>query len=656
MKKLFLVFTLIFSVMSLYAAPAQNQPAAQPQATQPQTAQPQTAQQKTAAPKAYTFTEALIDIPIQPFVIQKLSDAELIDINPQALKAYENAVSAENQPNVMNNPADVVKAWNEVAKITQKNPFLYTAKTRIEEWNKCIELFNRHKENIDKLKTLLASSILAAEQKKGLLSKHLDEFGLAFGTQEVFNLANNVQGLDAALKETDFQAQIKEIKEKRCDKNSGKDCFECGKDYTQADSEKITLFTKACDLKFQPGCDEANKIKAAQEAEKARIAAEEKRKAEEFATKSYDLAEDAPNVITPFVLGTVSEQDVLNTDPQILKKFEDAVAKEKMKESIKTPGAMTLMWEEIAKVSEKNPFQPVAQTRAAQWREAAEKMYKHEADMTALKQNLNNGSVQPAQKTELSLKHLNEYGLSFGTMEIMNSIVSLTETAGNEDIKTKIKEIRKQRCDLNVAADCHSFAFNHAANEEEKTAYLKKACDLGSQLACENKPMPEILPAPEQQTASAAAEPEKKEPEKPKELTEEEKFKKELNDAGRRTRIAVATTTLVVGAVAGGLGGFSFYIMNGAKKDRDKYLNYYNYSETQADMDLYRKKTNDADKKRKKYLILGGVGAGVGAALIATGITLYCIEFKGEKEVKKKYNVSFGASPFDGTLQFALNW
>ena len=121
-------------------------------------------------------------------------------------------------------------------------------------------------------------------------------------------------------------------------------------------------------------------------------------------------------------------------------------------------------------------------------------------------------------------------------------------------------------------------------------------------------------------------------------------------------RIAVATTTLVVGAVAGGLGGFSFYIMNGAKKDRDKYLNYYNYSETQADMDLYRKKTNDADKKRKKYLILGGVGAGVGAALIATGITLYCIEFKGEKEVKKKYNVSFGASPFDGTLQFALNW
>ena len=73
-------------------------------------------------------------------------------------------------------------------------------------------------------------------------------------------------------------------------------------------------------------------------------------------------------------------------------------------------------------------------------------------------------------------------------------------------------------------------------------------------------------------------------------------------------------------------------------------------------MDHFRKKTNDADSKRKTYMILGGVGIGVGVALIATGITFYSIEFKDEKEVKKKYNVSFGASPMDGTLQFALNW
>lgn len=648
MKKLFLVLTLIFCALSLYGAPAKNQPAAQPQKAQSQKEEP-----KPVAVKSYTFSENLIDIPLQPLAAQKIADADLMDMNPQALKAYENAVNAENQPDAMKNPANAVKAWNEVAKITQKNPFLYYATARLAEWNKTIELFNRHQDNIDKLKTLLASSILSAEQKTGLVSKHLDEFGLNFGTLEIFELTKNVQGLDKALQGNDFQAKVKEIRQQRCEKGSGKDCFDCGAS-AQAEKERFELFEKACGLRYQPGCDEVNKIKAAQEAEKARLAAEEKRKAEEFATKSYNLAEDAVNIITPFVLGTVSEEDILNADPQVLKKFEDAVAKEKMKESVKTPGAMTVMWEGIAKVTEKNPFQPAAQTRATQWREAAEKMYKHETDMSALKKNLNNTSVQPAQKTELVTKHLNEYGLYFGTLEVVNNIVYHTETANNEGVKTKIKEIRKQRCELNTAADCHSFAFNHAANEEEKMVYLKKACDLGHQLACENKPAPEVLPIPEQQTA--ASEPEKKEPEQPKELTEEEKFKKELNDAGRRTRIAVATSALVAGVVVGGLGGLSFYGMNKAKKDRDRYLTGYYYSETQEEMDEYRQKTNDANKKRKKYLILGGVGLGVGAALIATGITFYCIEFKGEKEVKKKYNVSFGASPMDGTLEFALRW
>ena len=73
-------------------------------------------------------------------------------------------------------------------------------------------------------------------------------------------------------------------------------------------------------------------------------------------------------------------------------------------------------------------------------------------------------------------------------------------------------------------------------------------------------------------------------------------------------------------------------------------------------MVYFRKKTQDADKKRKTYMGLGFAGIGAGVALIATGITFYSIEFEGEKEVKKKYNLSFGTSPIDGTLQFAINW
>ena len=136
---------------------------------------------------------------------------------------------------------------------------------------------------------------------------------------------------------------------------------------------------------------------------------------------------------------------------------------------------------------------------------------------------------------------------------------------------------------------------------------------------------------------------------------EKQKFKDELNKAGRKTRIAVATTALAAGVAAGVVSGISFYSMNEWKKKRDNYYQQYLDSDT-AHEDDFRKQVNRADKKRKTYTIIGGVTAGVGAALITTGIVFYTIKFKGEKEVLQKYALSFGANPADGTLQFALNW
>ena len=143
--------------------------------------------------------------------------------------------------------------------------------------------------------------------------------------------------------------------------------------------------------------------------------------------------------------------------------------------------------------------------------------------------------------------------------------------------------------------------------------------------------------------------------ERQKAAEEKQKFKDELNKAGRKTRIAVATTTLVAGVAAGVVSGISFYSMNEWKKKRDNYYQQYLDSDT-AHEDDFRRQVDRADKKRKTFMIVGGVTAGVGAALIATGVVLYSIKLKGEKEVQQKYNLSFGANPADGTLQFALNW
>ena len=640
MKIFFIVFTLIFSVMSLYGAPAQNQSAAQQQAAKP----------KTVVAKSYSFAEELIEIPIKPFEAQKIADADLMNLNPQLLKLYENAVNAEQRANAFKDPASVIKAWTEVAKITQQNPFLQTANTRLAEWKTCIELFNKHQENLDKIKMLLPSTLLSEEQKTNIIIQHLDEFGLSFGAQEVADLISKTSIPNNAA----FQAKVKETKQKRCEKNSGKDCFECAK-ATTTEPEQFALFEKSCGLRFQPGCEEVKKINAVKEAEKAKLAAEEKRKADEFAKRSFSFQDDPVNVIKPFVLGQVSEQDILSADPKVLKMFEDTVNKEKQPEIIKTPGAMIVAWEEITKITEKNPFQQVATQRLTEWKAALEKLEKYEAKSAEMQKIEADQSLPVNYRTAFAVNYLNEFGVSFGTTEVVKATVYSNEIAYSESLTTKIKEIRKQRCDLNSAIDCQTYGLKHSANDEEKAAYLKKACELGRKAACSGEQAAAAEAAPVANTQPQAQE-QPKEPEKPKELTEEEKFKKELNDAGRRTRMIAGTTTLVVGVVIGILGGVSLYGMSKAKKDRDKYFDSYKQSSDYDEMVHFRKKTQDADKKRKTYMGLGFAGIGVGVALIATGITFYSIEFEGEKEVKKKYNVSFGASPMDGTIQFALNW
>ncbi len=604
---------------------------------------------KTVVAKSYSFAEELIEVPIKPFVVEKISEQDLLNMNPQLLKLYEAAVNAEKQKNAFQNAHSIIKAWMEIAKFKQQNPFLYIATARLNEWTTCIELFNKHQESLKKIRMLLESTLLSEEQKTNIILQHLDEFGFSFGTQEVVDLISKTNIPNNAA----FQAKVKETKQKRCEHNSGKDCYECGMNFVTVEYEKLMLFTKSCDLKFQPGCDEANKIKVAQDAEKARLAAEEKRKADEFAKRTFVFQDDPLNLIKPFVLGQVSEQDILSTDPKLLKMFEATVNKEKQPEIIKTPGAMIVAWEEITKITEKNPFLQAATQRLAEWKAALEKLEKHEAKSAEMQKIEADNALPVNYRTAFAVNYLNEFGVNFGTTEVVKATVYNNEIAYSESLTTKIKEIRKQRCDLNSAVDCQTYGLKHSANDEEKAAYLKKACDLGRKAACSGE---KAAAAEAPANAQPQAQEQPKEQEKPKELTEEEKFKKELNDAGGRTRMIAGTTTLVAGVVIGALGGVSLYGMSKAKKDRDKYFDSYKQSSDYDEMVHFRKKTQDADKKRKTYMGLGFAGIGVGVALIATGITFYSIEFEGEKEVKKKYNVSFGASPFDGSLQFALNW
>ena len=263
---------------------------------------------------------------------------------------------------------------------------------------------------------------------------------------------------------------------------------------------------------------------------------------------------------------------------------------------------------------------------------------------------------------------------------IVNACIKIGKKDYDSNRHKEAAKLFYEACGMESPEGCHTAAYITEKGEGIEDdlvlagAIYKKACNLGYDASCKSAKQFEGLTyeqlaemklkmKQEEERRKAAeakrkAEEEKKRAEAEKRKAEKEKKDKitaELNKAGRKKRLTIATTTFVSGIVVGALGGVSFYAMNEAEKDRKNYYDIY-LDAVGSDADKYRKKAQDADKKRKTYLILGGVGAGLGVALITTGIVFYSIDFEGEKEVKKKYNLSFGASPIDGTLQFALRW
>ena len=637
------VFSLCFFMIcsfTLSADPQPNNPQPQQQVQQPQQqVQPQKPAEnkqevKAEKEKIYIFNEELIDPPIKPFTLETINENELFNADKQALKLYETAVNEEKQPNLIKHPQKALKMWQEIANITQNNPFAKIAEKRAAEWKTCIEFFEKHQENLDKLRMFVASSILPANQKITLASKYFEEFGVTFGTLEVEKIFQKLPDKDAITGNDAFKDMIKNVKQQRCNRNSGKDCYETAEHFTTMEYEKTMLFDKACELKYQPACNKQQQAKPQPQIQKT----EEK-------PASYELAEEVVGLIKPCPVETLNAEILMNADTQNVQLFESTVNLEKQKETLKNPESAIAAWQKMTQAEGNNPFKTIAEERIAEWKSYIEKIARHREDIAKITAMMTDSAITIEQKTDAAIKYLDESGGNFGTLEIINAVALQPDIKKNEVFGTKITETRKKRCELGAGKDCQLYAEYHAANETEKAEYLEKACKLEVKDACPNT-VAEAQPTAEQSQKEEAA----KEPEKP-----EDPIEKEWRRL-RNTRIGVATATLVLGAAAAGLGGFSLYEMNKAKDKRDDFYDQYKYATDPVLVKEYRRKAEKQDKKRKKYMLLGGVGIGVGAALVTTGIVLYSIEFKKEKELKQKCNLSFGTNPLDGSVYFTLNW
>lgn len=403
---------------------------------------------------------------------------------------------------------------------------------------------------------------------------------------------------------------------------------------------------------------ETRHIKAEKTKEKRNLPAKKENPASS-PVKKYTVIEDIIGFPRPFETPTINNSDLMNADPKAVELFEQASKKEKNKDSVKNPAKMISLWQELVTITENNPFAGIAQERISEWDSAMAILNRHQENLDKISKLIPANMIAADQKVSLVTQHLDEYGIMFGTEEILKiskESKAAAEIAKNEVFKNKIAEIITARCEKQSGKDCFSIAKFFSKNESEKISYLTKACHLNYNDGCKEENRIKVAAAAEK-ARIAAEEKRKAEKEKIRQQKEREtNFKRELDQAGRKKRITIASTLFVPGIIITALGGVSFYGMNKAEKERKKNYQSYLQATDNISASKYRKKADDAEKNRSAYMVLGSIGIVAGTAMMATGIAFYSIEFEGEKAVKKKYNVSFGASPFDGTLQFALRW
>ena len=411
--------------------------------------------------------------------------------------------------------------------------------------------------------------------------------------------------------------------------------------------------------------DEINSEQQKKKEEEEKKAAEDAKKAEKEQqqnsnptpvthSREYNFADKVIGILKPFAMPVIENSALLNADKQLVELFEKASNMEKDPNSLKSPYKILGIWKKITEIQSNNPFIETANNRIADWGITIEILKSHQDNLDKVSQIVGANAITDEQKTSLIIDHFDKFGKAFGTDEITSLLQNSSshKIIQDESLKNKTGEIAKYRCDQNVEKDCFQYGKNFAQNEEEQDLYFAKACDMRYSPACQAK-QEKINRKKAEEAKIAKA---KKDEEKRIAKEKERQIKEEINKAGRKKRIAIATGVFVPGLALIGGGAASLYMMSDAQKWHDKYYKKYLSANDNFTADKYRKKTKTAGDHAQLYKILGSVGIGLGAAMVTTGIVFYSIEFKEEKEVKKKYNVSIGASPMDGTLQFALMW
>ena len=138
---------------------------------------------------------------------------------------------------------------------------------------------------------------------------------------------------------------------------------------------------------------------------------------------------------------------------------------------MENPNEVMKLWNQLSEITQNNPFAEIAKARFYEWHSVIAVLNKHQENLDKISKLIPTNIIPHEQKMSLAMQHLNEFGITFGTEEILN-ITKKSESAAaiakDETFRAKVKEIQTARCNQNSGKDCFNTGKYFAADENEK--------------------------------------------------------------------------------------------------------------------------------------------------------------------------------------------
>ncbi|HRZ79469.1 MAG TPA: hypothetical protein P5044_05655, partial [bacterium] len=126
---------------------------------------------------------------VPPFNEKAGRKIDILEVDPEIVAAYNEAVKVEKRDDIINHPQEAIKVWEKVVRKTNDNPFLSIGEKRLSIWrgyyNYTKGALEKNKKAKENIKKMLPIGSISLRQKKEAVLKYIETYSSVEGIDDI---------------------------------------------------------------------------------------------------------------------------------------------------------------------------------------------------------------------------------------------------------------------------------------------------------------------------------------------------------------------------------------------------------------------------------------------------------------------------------------